>query len=487
MKDLVRWQLVSFLSRGIAMGFGIIQGIFVVRILSVSEYGLVGIVAAVGSIVGVSQHLGLASGSTREISAAKDEQEIFKIFCTSVLIRYCVTIPLAVGLLLLAPYIALSKYSQPELILPLRLYAVVLLFQGIQSILNSVISGMQRFKHLFVYQAAISVVSVGLYIPLVYFYRVDGYFLALLVFNSLASVLLAGIALFPLRGHMQFPSRNELKVLVKELLSISLGIYLVKVIFTLWQRVGQLVLGSVDVTTVGIFSFALFYATKLMAISDAVTDVNLPALSKQYTKDVSEFKRLFRSNFDKVFAFIVLAASSAVYWVPEIVAIAVGSTKYNQSLPLVLPMVFAFVFYSFINIIKSSVIVPAKMIKEMILSYVGLVAITLITYYLANLTFTSVFSMALGMCVGSLSAFVFMVVTSARKLELKFFRLSHVLILIQSLVIAFSGGIENILIKFFVFVVYCMLYFLSLYAADFVTSAHIRYITQKIRLMKGTV
>ena len=486
MRDLARWQLISFFSRGIAMVFGIIQGIFVVRILSVSEYGLVGIVAAVGSIVGVSQHLGLASGSTREISAAKDEQEIFKIFCTSVLIRYCVTVPLAVGLFLLAPYIALHKYSQPELILPLRLYSVVLLFQGVQSILNSVISGMQRFRHLFLYQAAIAMVSVLLYIPLVHFYRVTGYFVALVAFNALASVILAGIALFPLRGRMSFPSNVELKFLVKDLLSISLGIYLVKVIFTLWQRVGQLVLGSIDATTVGIFSFALFYATKLMAISDAVTDVNLPALSKQYTKDVGEFKRVFGSNFDKVFAFIVLSAASAIYWVPEIVALAVGSDKYNQSLPLILPMVFAFVFYSFINIIKSSVIVPAKMIKEMILTYVGLVIVTLFSYYLASLVFTPVFSMVLGMCVGSLASFTFMVITSQRALNFNFFGISHILILAQAFVIAFSGGIENILVKLVVYIVYCALYIYGLYAADFVTRDHIRFLTQKIKLMRGS-
>ena len=224
-----------------------------------------------------------------------------------------------------------------------------------------------------------------------------------------------------------------------------------------------------------------------MAISDAVTDVNLPALSKQYTADIKEFKRLFSSNFDKVFAFIVLSASSAVYWVPEIVALAVGSDKYNDSLPLILPMVFAFVFYSFINIIKSSVIVPAKMIKEMILSYAGLVAVTLFAYYLASFTFTPVFSMVLGMSMGSLASFTFMVITSQRTLNFNFFGISHVLILVQAFVIAYSGGIENIFIKLVVYIVYCLLYFFGLYAANFVTQEHLKFLTQKIKLIRGNV
>ncbi len=484
MKDLEKWQIISFLSRGVAMALGIIQGIFVVRILSVSEYGMVGIVAAIGSIVGVSQHLGLASGSTREISAAKDDKEVFKIFYTSSLIRYSVTIPLAIGLLLTSRYLAIDKYSNPELLTPIRLYALVLLVQAIQSMFNSVISGTQRFKQLFIYQAVISFVSVALYIPLVYLFKVNGYFIALAIFNLIASVALGTIALYPIRKSIEFPSKAETKHLLKEILSISLGIYLVKVVFTLWQRLGPLLLGLHETAeVVGIFSFALFYATKLMAVSDAVTDVNLPALSKQYANDIESFKKVFSSNFDKVFAFIVFSAITAVYWVNEIVRLAIGSDKYDLAIPLILPMVFAFIFYSFVNIIKSSVIVPAKMVKEMVMGYFAMAVSTIGFYFFFKPSFGSLMAMAMGMACGALVGVVVLTFYSQLKLRFNFFSISHVLIVIQGLVIALSGGIENFTLKVLAFVLFTGLYFFSLYAASFVTKDHLAFLNQKIKLI----
>lgn len=484
MKSLEKWQLVSFVSRGIAMGMGIIQGIFVARILTVSEYGMVGIVTAIGSVVGVTQHLGLASGSTREISAAKNSKEVFKIFVTSIAIRYCLTVPLALGLFILAPYLATNTYSNPQLLLPIRLFSVVLMIQAVQSLLNSVISGTQRFKQLFIYQALIAFVSVALYIPLIYFYKVEGYFYALLVFNLIASMVLGFIALWPLRGNFEVPSRADFKFLFKDILSISLGIYFVKVIYTMWQRSGPLLLGlSLTVEQVGVFSFALFYATKLMAVSDAVTDVNLPVLSKEYSDDLSKFKQVFSSNFDKIFAFIVFAAATAIYWVREIVALAIGPEKYDSSLILVFPLVFAFIFYSFVNIIKSSVIVPAKMIKEMVLAYSAMAVATVGFYFVLSEQLMPLSSMAYSMALGALTGLIFLIVISQVKLKFNFFTSSHLLLLVQATAISLSGNIGNYLIKGVVFIAFVGLYLFALYSASFITKQHFIFLTQKLPIL----
>ena len=83
MKSLLKWQAISFISRGLAMAVGIVQSIVIVRILSVGEYGLITLATSIGGAFGIYQHLGLASGSTREISSAKNNKEIFEIFLTS--------------------------------------------------------------------------------------------------------------------------------------------------------------------------------------------------------------------------------------------------------------------------------------------------------------------------------------------------------------------------------------------------------------------
>lgn len=482
MKDLAKWQIISFISRGMAMALGLIQSFFIVRLLSVSEWGIVQIALSIGGALGIYQHLGLASASTREISAAKDNSEIFKIFVVSAFIRYIVTIPIALGLFILSTPLATHAYKVPDIALPLKLYAIVLLFQGFQSILNSVISGMKKFKRLFLYQVAIAGVSVFLYIPLVWMYKVNGYFYALVLFNVIASVCLGYLAFRPLSGFLKFPSRAEFKYLLRDLFSISMGIYLVKIIYTNWEKFGPNVLGiNVTPEMVGYFGFALLYAKKLMNISDAVTDVNLPVFSDKYVNDQEGFRSLFSENFNKLFAFIVFSGASAVFWLPQIVHIAIGSNKYDPSLPLVLPMVFAFIFYSFVNIIKSSVIIPAKMVKEMIFSFVLLLGGTAAFYFLMSHRLGALTAMSYGMLVGAFLSFAVCILVPMYKLKFKLIKHDHVLIFIQAFAFALLWNNPPWYIKVASYPVFIALFLWGCFIAGFITKEEIHTFVGKLR------
>ncbi|MFH1000709.1 MAG: oligosaccharide flippase family protein [Bacteroidota bacterium] len=482
MKDLEKWQIISFISRGTAMALGLVQSFFILRILSVSEWGIVQIAVSIGAALGIYQHLGLASASTREISAAKDNKEIFKIFVTSVFIRYMVTIPITIGLFLLSHYLAFNTYKVPQIELPLKLYALVLIAQGFQSILNSVIAGTKRFKRLFLYQAAIAIVSMLLYVPMIYFYRINGYFYALFLFNLIASVVLGYLAFKPLgRSAFELPSRKELKHLFKELFAISMAIYIVKIIYTNWEKLGPNLLGlTVTPEMVGYFGFALLYAKKLMSISDSVTDVNLPVFSDKYVNDRGSFMETFSKNFDKLFVLIIFTGASAVYWVSEIVRIAIGSSKYDPSLSLVLPLVFAFIFYSFINIIKSSVIIPAKMVKEMIISFVVLIGGTLAFYFGLKSILGSLLAMSYGMATGAFLSLLFLAVISDIKLKFRLFHHEHVLLLIISAAIALNWPVGNIYVKISAYLVFIGLFIWGVSVAKFVTNNDLNKVLKKI-------
>ena len=134
MKDLGKWQLISMLSQGLAMLLGMVETFLVIRILNVGEWGLVQLAVSIGGALGIYQHLGLVSASTREISSAKKDEDIFKIFITSSVVRYFVTLPIAVGLFFGAGKISQNLYHTLDLILPLKIYAVALVFQGVQGI-----------------------------------------------------------------------------------------------------------------------------------------------------------------------------------------------------------------------------------------------------------------------------------------------------------------------------------------------------------------
>ncbi len=462
------------ISRGLAMALGIAQSIVLVRILSVSEWGLKDIALSVGGALGIYQHLGLSSGSVREISSAKNDAEVFKIFITSVIIRYIITFPLGVGLFIFSNRIAIGVYNNPDLVLPLKLYALVILIQGLQGLMNAVISGLKRFKHLFIYQVVISVVSLLIFIPLVYMYRVPGFFYALVIFNVISTVSLAVLAFAPLRASLVLPSKADFVRLFKEIFSISMAIYLVKIIYTNWDKFGGYTLGAVTTPEmVGYFTFAMLFAKKIVSVSDAVTDVNLPVMSETYSQNVAEFKDLFKKNFDKLFLFVIISSSVAVYWSPELIDLAAGAGKYTASFPLILPLVAASVAYSLMNIIKSSIYIPAKLIKEMILSFVVLLGASVVSFVILKFSVGLLTAMAYALLVGSILALLLMSYYSQKKVALSIFDKRHLYYAVQALAVCCMSIIGALWFKILVFAIALPLLVLGAFLCNFISYSDI--------------
>lgn len=468
MKDLGKWQIISFISRTGAMVVGIAQSYIILRILSVGEWGTVRIALSLGSALGIYQHLGLAGASTREIAGAKSHKEVFKIFFTSTFIRHMISLPLAIGLFLSASFLS-QKYNNPDIASLIRIYSVVMVAQGVQGILNSVISGMKRFKRLFIYQVAIAIVSIIIYVPLIWFYKVEGYFYALLAFNIVSSLSLAYLAFKPLRNWFELPSKKEFIDLFKQLFSISMAIFLVKIVYTNWENIGPNLLGlSVTAEIVGIFGFAMLYAKKILAVSDSVTDVNLAVFSDKYLNDRANFISYFRTNFNKIFVFILPVAFTAVFWCKEVVQLAQLWEKYSQAVVLILPIVFAFVLYSFLDIIKSSIFVPVKMGRAMAITFLTMLAVTVGVYFGIRQLVDPLSAMAYAMCAGTGSALLLAVVLSRQKLGAWVFTHEHYILIAQALIVSLAGSIDYLPLKVGSFVLFVALYAWSVWASKLV-------------------
>lgn len=450
------------------MGLGIVQSFVILRILSVGDWGIVQLAVSVGASLGIYQHLGLASASNREIAAAEEKTDIFKIFVTTAIVRYFVTIPLSVGLYYFAPKLT-QVYGFEQLLIPLRIYAIVILLQGVQAILNSVISGTKRFKELFLFQIFIAGASVLIYIPFVYFYGILGFFYAFLIHEAIKSITLFVIGFKPFIGKMNFPSREEFNQIFKNLFSLGLSIFFVKVLVLNWEKLGTNLLGfSGDAEILGIYAFALLYAKKLVNVSDAVTDVNLPVFSESYAKNPKSFMDLFLPNFNKLFSLIVFFAFSAVFWARDIINILIGSNKYDESLPIILPMVFAFIFFSLLDIIKSSVAIPAKLKLDMIFSYVLLFVITAIAYFITRTSLSFISAMSYSMLLGGFIGLLFLVFRVNTALKYKILNHSHYLLLIQAFVVGMVAQDATLLFKIPVYILLVALYLWGARIAGFV-------------------
>lgn len=408
-KDLLKWQTISVASRFFSVGVGIAQSIILTRwILSVEEFGLIGVIGAVGAMLGVFQHLGLASGTTREL-AYRGEKDASKVFISSLIARYAISLPLAIGLFVFATRIA-TGYHHIEMTGPLRIYAVILFLQASQDVCGSVLQGLQRFKHLFLFQAFLAILSFCLYVPLSHFFKFNGYFLALSLVTLVSVVVMWILVIKSLRATWRFPTKAEIVPILKDVFAVGLSIYIVKIIFTNWENLGTVFLGTqVSLVAIGFFTYAMGYAFKLMTVSDALTDVNLSVMTKLYKEERDTFKQVFMENFNKIYSFVWLAALTAIFWAPQIFFIFVKH-KYDSSLPYILPLTLAVWFYSYINYLGASIIVPAKKVIQMIIYYVVMIACTAGFYFVGgHLVNDKILLMSIAMGVGSGLALVYQV------------------------------------------------------------------------------
>lgn len=378
MSSLFKWQFVSFASRLFATFLGLIQSVVVARILTTAEYGLVGIAAAVAGMVGVARHLGLVSATTRELAQASKGVEVSKIFFSALFVRLLAAVPLSLGLFFLADHLAFNVYQQPQLSFPLKLFALIIFLQSIQEISNSLIAGRQKFKILFFFQAAIAAVSLSIFVPFVYFLGFGGFFWATFLVTLISMVILLALSLRILGGNVVLPQKSEFQKISLSLLGLGLVIYVGKLLYMFWQKLGILYLGTqVSAAEVGIFSFALLYALKLLVVPDAVTDVNLPAMTNHFYRDAEGFKSRFLANFVKVYSLMLFAGVAATFWAKDLFHLLVGA-KFDAAVPLIPPLMLAVFVYGLLNLLGASVFIPGKFLKEIIFYHLLLVGFTLI-------------------------------------------------------------------------------------------------------------
>jgi len=420
-QELVKYQIWSVTTRVIIVALGFLQGIIVIRILSPSEYGLIGIVLAVAGIVGVLEHFGLASGSIREISIAKTLSEGSKILFTSLLVRVAITLPLAVGLFLASGHISNNIYHHPEIAFPLKLFSLILLFQGGQDISAAFLSGLQKFKQLFLFQIANAIISLLIFVTLVKYKGFIGYFFAMLWMSLISILILTTINFKVAKNKFILPNRSEFLQIFKEIFSIGIAVYIIKILYVIWQKTGILIAGLYLLPKeIGYINFALFLGLKTTFITDAISGVNLPLMSKKYNEDVEAFKIEFMENFHKTFVLILFSCTTFIFYSKEIITLLIG-TKYSLSFSLVPFFVFSFFLYSLVNLIGVSVILPALLLKEAIYYYLILCLASFLAIWFFLVMDFGPIGVAIGIFLGVILSFLLQNIIIYKKLRFSVF------------------------------------------------------------------
>jgi len=420
MKNFEKWQVISIISRFGAQIVGTLQWYLVALILPAPSYGLYSIVSGIAKSFGSYQNLGLQSTSNREIAAAKDLAHAFKVFFVVATFRYLISIPLAFLLFYKSTAIASQFESDStRIVFALKIYAFVILFQAIQGIFNTVLAGLKKFKVLFSYQFLFTIISFLISIPLVYLFDFEGTIISILVTTVVSILILGYFAIKSFEGNFVLPTFPEYKEILKDILSLSLSVYVVKVILSNWENLGKAIIGATftyallgtkaSLQVVGVFGIALAYSAKIMMISDSITDVNMTVFTEKYLHDLQNFAKDFLNNFSKVFITTTFVAISVLFWNKEVFAF-IFRGKYDGAELYVPVLVIAYWAYSFINIFKASIYVPAKRLALLVVGFLLLLISAVVSFYALAVfkVYDVTLSLAIAMMISSIATYLFM-------------------------------------------------------------------------------
>ncbi len=467
MKNFEKWQVVSIISRFGAQIIGTLQWYLVALILPTPSYGLYSIVSGIAKSFGSYQNLGLQSTSNREIAASKDLAQAFKVFFVVATFRYLISLPLALILFYQSVAIA-GQYDldSSRIVFALKIYALVILFQAIQGIFNTVLAGLKKFKILFSYQFLFTIISFVVSIPLVYFFDFEGTIISILLTTIISVLILGYFSIKSFEGNFVLPTFTEYRVILKDILSLSLSVYIVKVIFSNWENLGKAIIGAsfifvllgskASLQLVGVFGIALAYSAKIMMISDSITDVNMTVFTEKYINDFKNFMVDFLNNFSKIFITTTFVAISVLFWNKEVFDF-IFRNKYEGAEKYIPVLVIAYWAYSFINIYKASIYVPAKRLVLLIIGFLILFTVSVTSFFAFSILkiFDVTLSLAVSMMLGAVVTYLFMTIDLKYKFNIWFINFQMLIssiLAITLLLIYFQQ--PHILTKLLIFVLY---------------------------------
>ncbi|MEX0650074.1 MAG: oligosaccharide flippase family protein [Candidatus Andersenbacteria bacterium] len=374
--DLARTQFFSLTTKAVTTVLGVIQSIIIVRVLSPAEFGLVGLVMSIGSVIGVSQHLGIVDGAIREIAIRKKKDEIGKVFWVSNIVRQAVTLPLSLGLMALAGVIAVKVYNKPEIIPYIYLFAASLVLQGFQDVFGATLTGMKKFAALYWVQIITATLNVAAFGYLTWRFSVSGFFWAVILTTTVMVVMFWWLLRKYLAGNLSLPNKADIKKYGRNVMRIGAFMYVARIFFVVWQRLPILALGGiVTVEELGYLNVSSTFGSKLTIIAMALSEVNLAWMSSLYESERKEFSKNVTKNMHRVLVLMMLMTLVLLFFTPEILRYIIGP-QYLPAEPIIWLMTLAFFLYALLDIGTSSIFVPANDPKRRMSIYGVMLATT---------------------------------------------------------------------------------------------------------------
>ncbi len=413
--NLARIQVISLFTKAVTTALGITQSVIVIRILTEGEYGLVGLVMSIGAVVGVSQHLGIFDGAIREIAVQKARREIGKVVMVANAVRQLITIPLSIGLLAGAKFIAEGIYSRPDIAVFIQVFALILILQGLQDVLGAALTGMKKFGALYAVQIVTASLNVLIFSYATWRWGIAGFFWGMVVTTGIMIGLLAWVLIRELGTDLGWVDIADIKKYGRSLMRIGVFMYMARIFFIVWQRLPILLLGAVlsDVN-LGYLNIAQTFGSKLTIVAMALSEVNLSWMSSLFTHQREEFERVVARNMQRVLVVMLVMALVLMFFTPEILIYIIGA-EYLPAQALILLMTAGFFLYALTDIGTSSVFVSADHPRLRAMVYGVMMGVTAIILSWLVMTDPNILWAAAAITLGATVSYAMMVFIAYKK------------------------------------------------------------------------
>lgn len=273
------WSLIGNV---IAKGLALFAGILIARWLGKDVYGEYGIVKTIIMSVSVFSTFGLGFTATKFIASSKNENTSLVRYISNYVIKVTVIFSSFIAFLIFvfSEEIAVNMLYASHLSYALKVVAIIIIFNAVNTTQIGIISGLGEFKLLAKLNAIIGIITFFITIVLAYLYNFDGALYALLlttILNCFANNVF-------IKKKIDILGNNNVSIVTntirKEILNLSVPVALQESLYSVTSWLSSfLIIKYAGYGELGLYSAALQWNAIILFIPGIMRNVILSHLS----------------------------------------------------------------------------------------------------------------------------------------------------------------------------------------------------------------
>ena len=384
-KRFVSGSAWNFVCSVMAKAMVMIAGIYCARFLGKELYGQYEMVKSTISNFVVIGGGGLAMAATKYISEFRNNRErAASIYLLTNYFAVGLALVLAVLMYVLAEELSIGLLKTPSLVSMMKLSAIVMLIVVINTAQDGVITGFEDFKARALNLIMANFVQSALVMAGAYYYGLPGAvvgfgigFLFLMLLNL--RTVSVDLKRFNVLLRNEFIKKSDVKLLFSYFLPAFFSTLLAAPTF--WV-IRLLLVRFVDFEAQADYSVAEHWRSLVLFIPVAVSQILLPILSSEGSKDVRKFWKIL--NWTMVINATIAAAVAMVVIVGKDFIVSLYGSGFKDSMPLVF-LAIACVFNTMSQVLGIAISSLARMWQWLLFNILwAIVAIGFTYFFLKN-------------------------------------------------------------------------------------------------------